>query len=249
VPSFLPCTAGGLGGRRLLAVLLWGLLGVPALASALSVTPLKLELAPGQRAAALTVRNGGEVEQVFQVTPMAWTQSGGASQYTPTEALLATPRLFRLPPGGSQLVRVGFMDAPSATDVEAAYRIYFEEVPRQDVSGGQLQVLLRVGIPVFTVPESVRDELRWSLRRDADGPRLQAANRGNRHVRVDHWRLTDGEGRVLAEGRNRFYLLAGQQRDWRLQDLPPAGARLQLRAQTGRGLRVKRLDVVDAEAP
>lgn len=240
--------------RRWRRVLLVLLLVLPGAAQALSVTPLKIELAAGERAAALTVRNGGKTEQIVQVTPMAWTQANGESNYVPTEALLATPRLFRLSPGGSQLVRVGFLDAPETVIQESAYRLYFEEVPEQNVSGGQLQVLLRLGIPVFTIPDQPQDQLRWSLSPQGDRPQLDVFNLGNRHVRIDNWQLIDADGRVVLEHRDRAYLLAGQRQHWGLnaQRLTLQGISdltgLRLRAETGRGVLLQDFDA-DPGAP
>lgn len=244
-----------INARRWGAVLFVMLIGLPSAAQALSVTPLKIELAAGQRAAALTVSNGGDREQIIQVTPMAWSQADGASNYVPTEALLATPRLFRLPPGGSQLVRVGFLDAPATVMQESAYRLYFEEVPAQNAPGGQLQVLIRIGIPVFTVPEQPQDELQWSLSTVGERPQLGVVNLGNRHVRIDNWRLIDASGLVLAETRDRGYLLAGQQQNWWLDtaQLSAEGFAdrhgLRLRAETARGVVVHVFDAPHHEVP
>lgn len=224
-------------GRRGWRVLLAGLLLVASPVSlALSVAPLKLELTADQAVAALTVRNPGDVEQVFQVTPMRWTQTAGESHYAPTEALLATPRLFRLAPAATQLVRVGFLDAPGEVREEQAYRVYFDEVPPPDRPAAGLQVRLRIGVPVFLTPAPVRDALAWRLAAEGGRERLQLINRGNRHLRLDRWQLTDVQGRLVAETRDRHYLLAGQDRAWTLPgSIPPLAWPLTLRAETGRG--------------
>ena len=161
-------------------------------AGGISVSPVRVEFSAAQRSAAVTITNGN-VERVVQVEAFQWRRSQNEDVYTPADDLIVNPPLFKLAPGARQVVRVGLASPAGGRVAERAYRIYFQEVPEQTAaaSGGTtLQMVLRLGVPVFVAPDPIRTELRWSAKRTTDGFRLQLNNMGNVHARVSDLAVT-----------------------------------------------------------
>lgn len=193
----------------------------------IAVSPVRVDLNPGERGSAVTLTNTGTSRKTIQVETFAWSQANDDDVYAPTLELIVNPPLFFLEPGKSQVVRVGRSAAmPAGAAAERSFRIYFREVPDEAAPGGQmLRVALRIGIPVFIVPasESAAPQLEWSGVIRADGSaELFAANRGSEHARVAEVRVL-GEGpQVLARAEGFHYVLPQARRRWLL----PAPARV-----------------------
>src|SRR5450631_534292 len=93
----------------------------------------------------------------FEVNPVGLTLSGTRS----TGVVTVTNASDSL-----TVVQLELMSKPDAK-LETAYRLFLQEVPPPNESGVQgLQVLLRVGIPVFVEPAGdAAPEVHWSARR------------------------------------------------------------------------------------
>jgi len=189
--------------------------------------------------APLVVHNNGVEPSVIQVEAVSWAQQDGKDVYTPTREILATPPIFTVPPGGSQVVRVGLRRAVDPQR-ELTYRLFLQEVPSaaQEAAKG-LQVVLRVGLPVFVLPAvTTKPVLRWRARLADGGLKLLAANDGNAHVQVAGVTLSRSEtGDTILREHLAKYLLPGQAGDWllKVQSLPPPGTTLKVSAQTDAG--------------
>jgi fimbrial chaperone protein len=229
---------------RLLRQVAFGLLllfaGVSAAnASSFQVNPVRAELSPGQPVVALTVRNIGSEPAVMQLEVMNWSQQEGQDIYSATKEILATPPIFTVPGGGSQIVRVGLRRAPDAHR-ELAYRLFLQEVPPPPKPGFQgLQVALRVGVPVFVAPAAVQPPaLSWRANRTPDG-RLEVGvtNNGNAHIQVASFKLALTGGKESAIQQAAAYVLPGQSRKWLVKAFlaPPPGATVHVSAQTDAG--------------
>ncbi|MES3040426.1 MAG: molecular chaperone [Pseudomonadota bacterium] len=207
-----------------LPLLLCGLvsLGLDAHAAGLAVSPLRLDLRPGQQMTALTVSNTGKSALLVQGSVISWQQDGSAEPQTMARAMLLTPALFRLPPGGRQLVRIGWQQQTSAPEREQAYRVFMQEVPDGLPSGPGLQVSLRVGVPLFVAPTKApvrASEWHWQPAQASQPASLLLQNNGNRHERITQLKVSDARKRVLRDGPLLFYVLPGAK-----QALPlPAG--------------------------
>src|SRR4051812_46070459 len=114
---------------------LLGAVGV-ANAGSFAVNPVRATLSAKQTVSSLVVRNSGSESTVIQLEVVNWAQEDGKDVYTPTKELLATPPIFTVPPGGSQVVRVGLRRATDSQR-ELAYRLFLQEVPpaKTDVQG------------------------------------------------------------------------------------------------------------------
>src|ERR1700722_183955 len=199
-------------------------------AGSFEVTPLRVSLSATQRVAALSLRNVNSDPVVVQVDVVAWSQAKGEDVFAPTREVLATPPIFTVPPGGTQLIRVGLRRAPDALH-ELSYRIFLTEIPppvKADATG--LQETLRFSIPVF-VPRATSaadrggkdDEravpvsLTWRVTKTASNYlAVVATNQGNSHVQVIDFTLAvAGNTQPLATTKVPEYVLPGQQsRPW-----------------------------------
>ena len=215
-----------------------------ASAGTFTVNPVRATLTPNQSVQSLVVHNNGVEPSVIQVEAVSWTQQDGKDVYTPTREILATPPIFTVPPGGSQVVRVGLRRAADPQR-ELTYRLFLQEVPsapQAEFKG--LQVVLRVGIPVFVVPVGAPGAapvpvLRWRAARTPDGIlNLSAANDGTAHVQVGKVTLARSEsGDALVTQNVAGYVLPGHTGNWslKLPTLPASGTSLRLSAQTDAG--------------
>lgn len=208
-------------------------------AGSFTVNPVRVTLSPGHAVAAITVRNDGSEASVIQLETSRWTQQGGTDALTPTAEILATPPIFTLPPGGSQIVRVGLRRAPDAQR-ELTYRLVLREVPPPQPIAQGLRVALAISMPVF-VPAThpAFSNLQWQAVRLAAGRiQLQATNTGSAHVQIGLIELTSaGSASPVVRQSVATYVLPGNTRSWTLKsttDVPP-GSMLQLLATTDGG--------------
>lgn len=219
-----------------LLALLASLASLPAArAGSISVSPVRADLDHRNRIASLTLRNGGTEPTVVQLQPMIWRQANGQDVLEPTRDLLATPPIFTLAPGATQIVRVGLRREPDAAR-ELSFRLILQEVPPPPKPGfAGLRVALKLSVPVFVAPAGkAAPALRWALVSDGAGQRLRVVNDGNAHARVGSLVLTSRTGETVGPVEVGVYVLPGQ---WRELKVPgaPAGGGLRVTARTSRG--------------
>jgi fimbrial chaperone protein len=217
------------------------LLGPACIAHAGSfvVNPVRVTLSASQPVSAITVRNEGPEPTVVQLETVAWSQKDGADVLAKTQEILATPPIFTIPSGGSQIVRVGLRRVPDAGN-ELTYRLFLQEVPpAQPISQG-LRVALRVSMPVFVSPQStVAAKLEWRASQATDGKiRLQASNSGAAHIQIAQVAIvsTDGDKTVGLQ-KLAAYVLPANRREWLMKtdSALPIGSMLRVLAQTDAG--------------
>jgi fimbrial chaperone protein len=222
-------------GRALrgLAVFFAGL-GV-AHAGSFSVNPVRVTLSSKQPVAAITVRNSGSEPAVIQLETSAWSQEQGQDVLVPSTDVLATPPIFTVAPGKTQILRIG-LRRPAAGAGESTYRLVLREVPSSAQTTG-LRVALMISMPVFVMPaREVAPKLEWRASRTTDGQiRVHATNKGDAHVQLTKIELAEG-GKILG-GRNvADYVLPGNTRSWLLKSASAAAdAKIQIRSVTDAG--------------
>jgi fimbrial chaperone protein len=155
----------------------------PAIAGSLRVDPLKVEITAKRKIGSVRVKNDADQPVTIRGYALSWTQQDGQDVHEDTSAIVVSPPVATIPPGGEQLIRVGLRSAAGAP---GAYRLIVEEVPEAGPAGG-VQVALRLSLPLFAMQApGTLDDLRWSASRGADGKLvLEAANVGSGYVRIE----------------------------------------------------------------
>jgi fimbrial chaperone protein len=176
---------------------------------------------------------------LLQLELVEWTMEDGQELYARTDDLLATPPIFTMAPGESQIVRVGLRH-PVSGSLERSYRLFLQEPPQQRQASNdemqELRMTLRVGIPVFVAPSiPSHADLRWRAARARDGTiRIKARNDGNVHARLLELSLVAAGGQwEYPIEKGSAYLLPDHTRHWTVgPGLALPESSLSLRART-----------------
>jgi fimbrial chaperone protein len=208
-------------------------------AGSFTVNPVRVTLSPTQRVAAISVSNHGAEASVIQLETSRWTQQDGKDSLAPSNEILATPPIFTLAPGASQIVRVGLRRASDAQH-ELTYRLVLREVPPPQPIAQGLRVALAISMPVFVVSAHPSfSNLAWRAVRLADGRiQLQATNTGSAHVQIGSLELSSPpSASPIVRQSVATYVLPGNTRSWTFKTTAgvAAGSILQLRATTDSG--------------
>lgn len=200
--------AGHLGGALAAALL-------PAAAWAagdFGLSPIRVELAPGERSALLTVQNKAPQPLRVTVDVKAWSQGPGGDVLGATKDIAVFPPILAVPPGEQRQIRVAARTSFSAE--EKAYRLYLEELPssRRTAQPGTVAVLLKVSLPIFLTPRRPRAAATLEGPTFAAGKvSFQIRNDGNLHYAPPRVavRALDRKGQPLLEKKvNGWYVLA-----------------------------------------
>ncbi|MDD5250155.1 MAG: fimbria/pilus periplasmic chaperone [Rhodocyclaceae bacterium] len=224
------------------------LLACAAGAADLAVLPVGLALGPGHDRGAISVTNRGREAVILQADTVSWTQVKGEDLYEPTAELLVNPPLFSVPPGQTQIVRVGLRNAPDGSR-ESAYRLLLREVPPAAPmatppvapTAEVVRVLLQLRLPVYVGPSAVVRHVEWRGRRDSDGSiAIDADNAGNVHLVVAGLALRPADA---AEGSppaavltTSTAILPAQRHSWRIRPERPLPANVVLEVTTDQGI-------------
>jgi fimbrial chaperone protein len=204
-----------------------------ASAGSFQVSPINPTLSSRQRVSVLTVRNTGTTPAVIQLEAMVWSQPGGKDTYAPAPDILATPPIFTLPAGGTQVIRVGLRRPPNARG-ERAYRLFLREIPPPPKPGSNgLRMALRISLPLFAQPVApASSQLQWQATRTADGQlRISATNAGQAHAHLSGFKLSSKDARPLRMPSDAVYVLPGASHEWLVDADVASGTTLQLIAQ------------------
>lgn len=210
-----------------LGILLWGTEG--ALASAFTVTPVRVFLGKGTNSALLNVRNDSTEPIRFQISLRAWNQApDGDMQLSDTSDLVFFPSLMELKAGEERKVRIGSaFKAPVAT--ERSYRIFFEELPAPQVAptgdekttAAQVKVLTKMGVPIFIQPATpvLKADL-TAINVNRNSVNFEVRNMGNSFFTVTSATLTgfakSGEA-TFTKQQDGWYVLAGGVRQFKFE--------------------------------
>lgn len=202
----------------------------PAIAGPFSVLPIRIYLGGNALSQELKVTNESPDPQRFQVTVHAWEQDEqGEMQLTDTQEAIAFPQLFELAGGETRLLRVGARVPPGPK--ERTYRVFLQQLPSSESpvqtatpnQGSQLNLLVRVGIPMFVAPaQPVKAGKIDQVTVQKNQFSLSVSNTGNVHLLSSSILVKgyDASGQVLFQGDlGGGYILAGNRRIFQ-EDLP-----------------------------
>jgi fimbrial chaperone protein len=233
-----------------LAVILVALsTGLAARAQALSVIPVNIYLAPGERASSLTVTNQGTTQTSIQIRAFTWNQYQDQELLAPSDLLVVSPPIATLAPGASQVIRLVLRERAQVR--ENTYRILLDQIP-PPAEPGVVHVALRLSIPVFAQPGTrVNPDVQFFLDTKDGQLFLVGINNGLRHLAIREIELSTSDGHTLkTEGGSSPYILAGATRHWKIDaqtPFPPPSEKLQLKAQSDAGAIERQVSVVAAK--
>jgi fimbrial chaperone protein len=206
---------------RIAFTLLLAFSQVSVMAGSINLSPTRIQLSASQQSAVLTIHNQHTESTVIQLEASDWQQDNSGDIYQPSHNLIATPTVFSLQPGESQLVRVGLRQ-PINKNTESAYRLFIQEVPATNTNNVAVQVVLRFSLPVFVAPASEKPSLPliWQLLEQGDQLLIQAENPSTKHIQVTGFTLYQGATPIAVQ-QNMHYLLPNQAHQWKITTTAP----------------------------
>lgn len=209
--------------------------GASAGAATFQVFPVMIEANADTPAGVLTLTNTSQEPVTLQVRLFRWTQVDGRDELQPTNDVVASPPLARMPAGGQHLIRVVRL-AKQRPAAEESYRLLVDELPGETQLGSGVRLLLRQSIPVFFGSNgSARPDMAWRIVRGEAGLELAATNGGKRRQRISELVVKDAAGTVLERKPGLVgYILAGSEARWAL-NTTSAGSAVKIMAASDGG--------------
>jgi fimbrial chaperone protein len=191
----------------------------PAISGVFTVAPVGAVFSPGKKMVSLTVTNDGDLAALLQLELFEWEKPEGKDLLKATNAVIAAPPVFTIPPGRSQVIRLA-LKSPPASGAEKAYRLFITEVPTKiDGAGGMVNVAMRLSLPVFVSPATPVKEAVWKIRKEeGDKALLTLVNSGNVHAQIGtvHILRCGGKDDVVYESKMAEYVFPGQSKSWNI---------------------------------
>jgi len=78
-----------------------------SVAGTFNISPLKITLSSNSSVAVIQLKNVGDSATTIQLQTMRWMQDGEGDKLQPTREIIATPQIFSIKAGATQLIRVG----------------------------------------------------------------------------------------------------------------------------------------------
>lgn len=173
----------------------------PAAASPFSISPVRIYMAPRDRATAITITNDGNEELVMQADLYSWKQkANGEDDLVLTEDMILSPPILKLAPKSRQVVRLAML-RPRPPGEQLAYRLIVREIPEIKITSSdlQLQIALAFSMPVFITPNGAKRNVACTVERvAADTVKAVCENTGNAYTQARAFVLTSAAGDKLA---------------------------------------------------
>lgn len=187
-----------------------------SVAGTFNISPLKITLSNNSSVAVIQLKNVGDSATTIQLQTMRWMQDGEGDKLQTTREIIATPQIFSIKAGATQLIRVGMVARPDQFN-EAAYRLVLDEIPPPPEPGFKgLQVALKINFPIFVQPLSkASPELDFSWMQTPDKKiRVSIVNHGTAHAQIIRMKISDesDEKSVFFNHEKSLYILPGQSR-------------------------------------
>ena len=185
----------------------------PAWAGSFAVNPVQLSITDDRQGTSFTIKNNDAAPVTVQIQTLAWTQAEGLDQYTATSSVIVSPPIFTIPRAGSQLVRIGLKDRKAGD----AYRIILAEVPRQKSADHQVQVALRLNLPLYVLAKGGgKPDVIWRAWRQRDGSTfIEGRNQGTRYQQIIELDIQQTTETVVAS-KQMGVVLPGSSRIWKV---------------------------------
>ena len=187
-----------------------------SVAGTFNISPLKITLSKNSSIAVIQLKNVGDSATTIQLQTMRRMQDGEGDKLQLTREIIATPQIFSIKAGATQLIRVGMVSKPDPVN-EIAYRLVLDEIPPPPEPGFKgLQVALKINFPIFVQPLSKSSpELEFSWTQTSDKKiRVSIVNHGTAHEQIIRMKISDesDEKSVFFTQEKSLYILPGQSR-------------------------------------
>jgi fimbrial chaperone protein len=194
----------------------------PGWAASLHVVPVSVQLAPGQAAATVSLRNDGDQTLRAQVRVFSWSQAGNQDHLDASQALIASPPQVEIAPKATQTVRL-VRAAKTAPTGEESFRLLIDEIV--DTRGRpadrrkRAAALLRARVRLAGRHEAAQGDGHHERR----GPEPRAEGAERRRPARCHLRVMlqgDSGDAIVLEPGLLGYVLVGKTMEWKLP-IPP----------------------------
>jgi fimbrial chaperone protein len=187
-----------------------------ALAGALEVAPVKIQVDLPQTATTVTVSNPGSEPIAAQLRIFRWSHRNGRDELAPTRDVVASPPLTQLAPGQPYVVRIVRV-AKAPVQGEESYRLIVDEIPDPRTARPNFgpRFAIRQSIPIFFSDPAAAPKLAWQASITNGKLLLSASNSGSKRVRISALKVSDSSGTTLTLG-NGFagYVFGGSTEQW-----------------------------------
>ena len=207
-------------GSLLPALLLCG----TTAALAASISPILVELTPKAKVKSIRFTNTGKDIQVIQADAREWRQENGGDVREATDRLVVSPRIARIPQGGTQIFRVS--ERSSGGTVERSYRLVLEDITAdvdlKALQGNEIRLRITTDLPVFSSPVGIAKATPVWSRCSAPAGKLclRLDNQGNKRVRISNVRLLGAGAEIPVKIVDT--VLAGSWKQWTVDSIPEA---------------------------
>ena len=192
----------------------------PAAASPFSISPVRIYMAPRDRATAITITNDGNEELVMQADLYSWKQkANGEDDLVLTEDMILSPPILKLAPKSRQVVRLAML-RPRPPGEQLTYRLIVREIPEVKITSPdlQIQIALAFSMPVFITPTGAKRNVACVVERvAADAVKAICENTGNAYTQARAFVLTSAAGDKLASSDANGYILPTAKRSFDLK--------------------------------
>jgi fimbrial chaperone protein len=189
-------------------------------ASEVAISPVRLQLLPGEKITSFSLTNRSQLPMVVQLEAIEWKHDHGNDIHKETKKVIVTPPIAKILPNETQVVRAGLM-SPADPTYGATYRVVIKELP-QPVSDAQpgIQTLLEIRLPLLVEPV-VKQCPRFTCSVKRSGPQVYEVsleNKGQSHFQISTLGLgKEGDSAPLASKDISDYLVPTQRKTWTLE--------------------------------
>lgn len=206
--------------RAAVSVLLSISFTIPAVAGQFSITPVRIYMAPKDKAVAVTLTNEGDEPLVMQADLYLWQQKpNGEDDLMLTEDLFLSPPIIKLAPKAKQVVRLARLSRAIPPE-QLTYRIIVREIPeaKPPVEGVQIPIAMAMSLPVFITPSSAKSKLDCSVHRlSAESITVSCENIGSAYAQPREILISNLTGETLLKSEPAAYILPGTRRSYDLK--------------------------------
>jgi fimbrial chaperone protein len=192
--------------------------------SAFDVQPVRIEILPSRRSAALKISNRSGEPLTVQTSVMKWSLQDAKQTYAEVDDFVLNPPIFTVAPHSSQVVRLG-PRAQQFDAVEKSYRLILTEVPGPlPIGFSGTRTVLRISVPIFIRQNAVlTNKISWEAWLESDGSiTIDAENQGTSHVQFERLQLTNS-GKSTMRTANQ-YALPQEKVEWKCNEPEVRGA-------------------------